>query len=108
MNTCRSTRQGIPNCVPELYREQEEERDRRYDMAARHRARYRANRRKLDEAVRAGLPVLTFGGHGPCWECQSADHDTMTGDEDDICRVICRDPSCRCHRTHQNEEVCHE
>ena len=45
----------IPDCVPEFYREQEEERDRRYDLAMQRREHYQANRRKLDAAAEAGL-----------------------------------------------------
>ena len=48
----------IPDCVPEFYREQEEERDRRYDLAMQRREHYQSSRRKLDAAAEAGLPVL--------------------------------------------------
>lgn len=30
----------------------------------------------MDEAVQAGLPVLDFGGYGPCRECPDADNGT--------------------------------
>ena len=95
----------MPDCVPEYYREQQEKRDRQYDMAMQRRERYQENQRKLDDAAGAGLPILPFGGYGPCWECPDADHDTATGNDDDFCRVICRDPSCRCHRKRQDGGV---
>ena len=44
------TNDPIPGCVPELYRQQQEERDRRFDLAMRRREIYRANREKLDAA----------------------------------------------------------
>ena len=94
----------IPNCVPEFYREQQEERDRQYDLAMRRRARYQANRKKLDAAAEAGLPVLSFGGYDACRECPRADDDTQTDDEDDFCCVICHDPSCPEHMKNRNTE----
>lgn len=93
----------MPNCVPEYCREQQEERDRRYDLAMQRRALYLSNKRKLDAAARSGLPVLSFGGYGPCGECPSADHDTMADDEDDTCRVICHAPSCPEYAGHRAE-----
>ena len=94
----------IPNCVPEYYREQQEKQDHQYDMAMQRRACYLENQRKLDEAAEAGLPILAFGGYGPCWECPDADHDTVIDDEDDFCRVICRNPACPEHRKGGNLE----
>ena len=98
------TNDPIPGCVPELYRERQEEQDRQFDLAMRRRKIYRANQEKLDAAAGAGLPILGFGGYNACGGCPHADHDTQTDDEDDFCRVICHDPSCRCHRTRQNGE----
>lgn len=88
----------MPGCVPEFYRSRQEEADHRYDLQMRRQERYRTNREKLDAAVAAGLPVLDFGGYGPCRDCRSADHDTMTSDDDDFDRVICRNPACPRHR----------
>lgn len=99
------TSDTVPNCVPEYYREQEEERGRRFDLAMQRRAHYLENRRKLDEAVRAGLPILDFGGYGSCGGCPKADDDTATDDEDDIGRVICGDPACPEHMKHQDKEA---
>ena len=99
----RFTNDPIPDCVPEYYRAQKEERDRQYDLAMQRQGHYLANKQKLDAAVLSGLPVLPFGGYGPCWECPNADHDTMTNDEDDICLVICHDPSCPEYIKHQSE-----
>ena len=62
------------------------------------RAHYLANQQKLATAAEAGLPILDYGGYGPCWECQTADHDTATDDEDDMCSVICLNPSCSHHQ----------
>lgn len=89
----------MPDCVPELYRSCREIVDRRYDLQARRLAQYDANRQKLAAAVASGLPILDYSGYGPCWECPDADHDTMTDDGDDMCRVICRNPACPLHKT---------
>lgn len=88
----------MPDCVPELYRSRQEDADQKYELLVRRQERYKANRQKLDAAVASGLPVLGYGGYGPCWDCPDADHDTMTGDDDDVCRVICRNPACPHHR----------
>lgn len=87
----------MPDCVPELYRSRQEAVDHRYDLQARRQVQYDANRQKLDDAIASGLPILAYGGYGPCWECPDADHDTMTDDDDDMCRVICRNPACPHH-----------
>lgn len=91
----------MPDCVPELYRSRQEAVDRRCDFQARRQAQYDANRQKLDAAIASGLHVLNYGGYGPCWECPDADHDTMTDDDDDMCRVICHNSAC----PHHVEEV---
>ena len=99
----RFTNDPIPACVPEYYRVRQEEHDRQYDLAMQRRGRYLANKQKLYVAAQSGLPVLSFGGYGPCQECPDADHDTATDDEDDICRVICHAPSCPEHIKHRTE-----
>lgn len=91
--------ESLPNCVPEYYRSLQEEQDRQYDQKMRRQESYQENRRKLDAAVEAGLPILFFGGYDSCRECPHADHDTVTDDDDDICCVICHNPACQCHQT---------
>lgn len=88
----------MPGCVPELYRSRQEDADHKYELLVRRQESYRANRQKLDAAIASGLPVLDYGGYGPCWDCPDADHDIMTSDDDDMCRVICRNPACPHHR----------
>ena len=90
----------MPDCVPEHYRAQQEAADHEYELTLHRQEHYRANQEKIDAAVASGLPVLSFGGYGPCWECQAADHDTMIDDDDDTCCVICRDPACPQHKNH--------
>lgn len=60
-------------------------------------AHYLANQQKIHAAVSSGLPVLDYGGYGPCQHCQSADHDTMTAADDSFQRVICCNPDCQYH-----------
>ena len=59
---------------------------------------------ELDAAAEAGLPILSFGGYGPCQECLNADGDTQTDDEDDICCVICHSPTCPEYMKKRTEE----
>lgn len=88
----------MPGCVPEYYRSRQDDQDHRYERQMQRRAHYLANQAKLDAAAASGLPVLPLRGPGPCWDCQTADHDTMTADDDDIDRVICQDPACPQHQ----------
>ena len=83
----RFPNESIPDCVPEIYRAWQEERDRRYELTMQRRERYQANRRKLNAAAEAGLPILDFGGYDACGGCPHADDNTQTDDEDDICQV---------------------
>lgn len=94
----------MPDCVPEYYRSRREDEDHRYELLMQAQAHYLANREKINAAVASRLPILSYGGYGPCWDCQAADHDTMTGADDDFERVICPDPACPQHRNHQSEE----
>ena len=87
----------MPDCVPELYRSRQEAEDRKSELEMQRQEHYRANQQKLDAAAASGIPILNFGGYGPCWECSDADHDTMTDEDDDMCRVICRNPACPHH-----------
>lgn len=57
-------------------------------------AHYLANQQKIIAAVSSGLPVLDYGGYGPCLDCQTADHDTMTDANDVFDRVICCNSAC--------------
>lgn len=89
--------EAIPDCVPEFYRSRQEDAEHKYELLTCCQERCRANRQKLDEAAAAGLPILSYGGYEACWECPDADRDTMTGDDDDMCRVICHNPACPHH-----------
>ena len=91
--------ESMPDCVPELYRLQEEEQDNQYEMKLPRRAAHLANRKKLDAAADVGLPILYYGGYYACGKCPQADHDTQTDDEDDLGCVICGNPACPEHGT---------
>ncbi len=93
----------IPDCVPEFYRSQQEAADHKYERQAREREHFFANQQKIAAALASGLPILPYGGYGPCWECPSADHDTMTDTDDDTDCVICNNPACPQHKKHQSE-----
>lgn len=88
----------MPNCVPEFYRSQQDDADHAWELREQLRESYRENQKKIEAAMDAGLPVLDFGGYPECWNCPMADHDTQTGEDDDICCVICKNPACREHK----------
>ncbi len=94
----------IPDCVPEYYRSLWEDEDHQAELRAQREERYQANRDKIRAAVEAGLPILHYGGYGPCQKCSCADYDTMTDDEDDFDSVICHNPHCPLHKEHESEE----
>ena len=98
---------SIPNCVPEYYREQKEKLEHEYELMEQRQEHYRANQQKLDAAVKSGLPILEHDGYDSCRECPDADHDTMRDDDDDICLMICHNPSCPEHKIHQTKEEAH-
>ena len=102
----------MPDCVPEFYRAQQEEREHQHELLMQRQEHYRANQEKINAAVASGLPILSFGGYAPCRECQTADRDTMTGDDDDLDCVICRDPvymaTARCWSATSTEGPEHE
>lgn len=91
--------EGIPNCVPEYYRDLEEKADRGVEKQSRDVEHYKANREKRQAALNAGLPLLDYGGYGSCcFNCRRADHDTQVNVNDDFDTVICHDPNCPEHK----------
>ena len=88
----------MPDCVPEFYRARQEEADRQYEKQCQQGERYSKNREKLKAVEEAGLPILRYGGYGPCWECETCDHDTQRDADDDFCLVICHNPDCPHHK----------
>lgn len=94
---------NIPNCVPEMFREQFEREAREAELRWERAEHYNANQKKLAKANADGYPVLDYGGYDACWECKDADHDTQTADGDDFCRVICKNPSCPEHEKHKEQ-----
>lgn len=93
----------IPNCVPEYFREQEEKYNRECELALEMHEHYKANRKKLEDAEKAGYPILKYDGYNACSGCGYADFDTQCFDFDDIGLVICKNPDCPEHRRHQTE-----
>lgn len=93
----------IPNCVPEYYRDLFEREEHEAELRWEQQEHYNANKRKIDDACGAGLPILRYGGYDACRNCKNADHDTQTSEEDDINHVICHNPDCPEHRKHKME-----
>ena len=92
---------SIPNCVPEYFREIIERQQHEEELRWERFDHYQANQKKLDEADKAGLPVLFHGGYDACWKCNAADYDTQRGEDDDFCCVICHNPNCPEHMRHK-------
>ena len=92
---------SIPNCVPEYFREIIERQQHEEELRWERFDHYQANQKKLDEADKAGLPVLFHGGYDACWKCVDADYDTQRGGDDDFCCVICHNPNCPEHMRHK-------
>ena len=88
---------GIPNCVPEYFREKFEREAHEAELRWQRAEHYNANKEKLKKAYEAGLPVLSYGGYDECQSCKDADYDTQANDDDDFCNVICQNPDCEKH-----------
>ncbi len=88
---------SIPNCVPEFYRLQREVADSKYECHVQEQIRFEKNREKIQDALASGLSILPYGGYSQCRRCVHADYDTMIDAEDDMCDVICYNPSCILH-----------
>lgn len=94
---------GLPNCVPEYFREQFEREEHETQLYWERMEHYNTNKRKMEKAYQSGLPVLLYGGYDDCQSCKDADHDTQTCDDDDICSVICHNPDCLEHKIHEEK-----
>lgn len=98
-------REGIPDCVPEWSREQEEREARKAYLEGERRERYRRNREKVEAAVWAGRYVIPYDGHPECRDCRKQDGDTQTDEDDDIGAIICLDDHCPCHKKYGDKRL---
>lgn len=89
---------GLPNCVPEYFREQFEREAHEAELRWERTEHYKKNRQKRQQAYKAGLPILDYGGYDTCQNCTDADHDTQISDDDDINCIICHNPDCPEHK----------
>lgn len=90
------------NCVPEYFRLQREQYEHECELEYERHKHYKENIKKLEDAEKAGYPVLNYGGYDACYSCKYADYDTER-DEDDIGLVICKNPDCPEHKKHETE-----
>ena len=80
----------IPNCVPEYYRELEEEQDRLYAQQMKRQFQYQKNREVLDYASAGGLCILAeMNCANECWECKDRTMSLQRDAEDDIGLFVC-------------------
>lgn len=88
---------GIPNCVPEYYREIQEREEHEYERMCKREAYYKESRLRLEDAEKNGYPVLHFSGYSECVNCKKK-FDVQVDAEDDFCSLICYDKNCKCHK----------
>jgi len=96
-------RESMPNCVPEMYREQFEREGRAYELRENAAQRYEENRKRLRVAISKGFPTLDYGGYSECYKCESKDSQTQRGKDDDFDIIICLNPKCECHKKYGTE-----
>ncbi len=89
------------NCVPEYFRLQQEQYELECKLECQRQEYYNANIKKLEEAEKAGYPILEFDGYEACKKCANADFNTCRDEFDDIGLVICKNPNCSEHQKHQ-------
>lgn len=92
------------NCVPEYFRLQHEQYEHECELALERQEHYKENIKKLEDAEKAGYPVLQYDGYSACQECANADFDTQRFEYDDIGLVICKNPDCPEHKKHQTND----
>ena len=86
---------GIPNCVPDYYRELEEEQDRLYAQQMKREFEYQRNKQKLDDADAHGFKILAeMNCHYACFKCYNRSSILTRDEEDDICLFICYANKC--------------
>lgn len=90
------------NCVPELYRSEQEKLDREYEKKHRFDDFYEECKARIEEAHEKGYILIPFGGYGVCGDnCKNHSGEMMTNPQDDMCRIICYNKDCRFHRIYQ-------
>lgn len=87
---------GIPNCVPEYFREEQENREHEYELMEEQKELYRKDEEKLKQAIQDGYPVLDYGGYPECYRCTRKEP-VVTSEYDDMGTIICRNKNCKCH-----------
>lgn len=95
---------GLPNCVPEYFREQEEAYERECELAEKRNSHYLKNREKLRKAQEDGFPILNYEGYPECHNCSNKDSDTQVSEMDDFATIICLNKDCPCHKLTQKEK----
>lgn len=85
---------SIPNCVAEMYREQEEKEEYLLEKSMRRREEYEKDNFLLTDAERSGLPILYFGGYDKCRNCSFRSHELTTWEEDDMSKIVCYNQQC--------------
>lgn len=93
----------MSNCIPEYFRAVHEQYEHECELALERQEHYKANRKKLEEAEKAGYPILRYDGYDACQECANADFATSRNEFDDIGLVICKNLNCPEHKKHLND-----
>ena len=93
----------LHNCMPEYFRLEQEQYEHECELALKRQEHYKANIKKLEDAEKAGYPILEYDGYAACQECKNADFNTCRYEFDDIGLVICKNPDCLEHKKHKTE-----
>lgn len=91
------------NCVHEYFRLQREQYEHECELALAFQEHYKASRKKLEEAEKAGYPILEYDGYFAYQKYANADFNTGRNEFDDIGLVICKNPNCPEHKKHEAE-----
>lgn len=98
---------GIPNCVPEYFREEQERQEREYELMEARREGYKRDTEKLEKAIQDGYPVLDYDGYPECCFCTQKES-VIVNEYDDMGTIICRNKSCECHKRKEEEHMATE
>lgn len=89
--------------VPEYFRLQQEQYEHECELKYERHKHYKENIKKLEDAEKAGYPILQYDGYVTCQGCANADFNTCRYEFDDIGLVICKNPNCPEHKKHETE-----
>lgn len=94
-------------CVAEYNRSRREDEEHEAELRYQAEQQFKKNKENLDAAAKEELPIIFYGGYSlGCDKCEYADTNTCLSFDDDIGRVICRNPNvCDAYRVYRAKEI---